>query len=75
MVRDPSLNLENTLDRQHLVRRLKAIFAADVAGQSCLAGTDEDDTQADLLVEGQPPGWQPATRSPSRPLGSRFLTI
>jgi TolB-like protein len=36
------------LTREHLVRRLTAIFAADVAGYSRLTGVDEEDTHVRL---------------------------
>src|SRR3954454_22060234 len=36
------------LTREHLVRRLTAIFAADVAGYSRLTGMDEGDTHVRL---------------------------
>ena len=39
---------ENTLAREHLVRRLTAIFAADVAGYSRLTGMDEEGTHVRL---------------------------
>jgi TolB-like protein len=39
---------ENLLTREHLVRRLTAIFAADVAGYSRLTGMDEEGTHVRL---------------------------
>jgi class 3 adenylate cyclase len=36
------------LTREPLVRRLTAIFAADVAGYSCLTGLDEEGTHVRL---------------------------
>ena len=39
---------ENPLTREHLVRRLTAIFAADVAGYSRLTGMDEEGTHVRL---------------------------
>jgi class 3 adenylate cyclase len=36
------------LTREHLVRRLTAIFAADVAGYSRLTGMDEEGTHVRL---------------------------
>ena len=39
---------ENTLTREYLVRRLTAIFAADVAGYSRLTGMDEEGTHVRL---------------------------
>src|SRR5260370_15940292 len=51
------------LTREHSVRRLTAIFAADVAGHSRLTGTDQERTHVDLLVDCQP--WQAADHSDS----------
>jgi class 3 adenylate cyclase len=39
---------ENPLTREQLVRRLTAIFAADVAGYSRLTGMDEEGTHVRL---------------------------
>ena len=43
-----TLRRENTLTREHLVRRLTAIFAADVAGYSRLTGMAEEGTHVRL---------------------------
>jgi adenylate cyclase len=46
------------LTREHSVRRLTAIFAADIAGNSRLSGTDQEGAHVDLLVDYQ--HWQAA---------------